>query len=138
MDPTARRALHRAATSRPNLRVVDFDPRLDRWMSGASAIVAMGGYNTVSEILSTRTPALIIPRTSPRAEQVVRAQALSAGGHLDHLPSERLDSRILSRWVKNAVEQPRRTRDEIDLGGLAKVGSAVASLLEQRGLRVAS
>lgn len=40
----------------------------------------MGGYNTVSELLSLRRPALIVPRVVPRQEQLIRAQALSRRG----------------------------------------------------------
>ncbi|WP_051298308.1 glycosyltransferase family protein [Arthrobacter castelli] len=34
---------------------------------GASAIVSMGGYNSVCEIMSTSTPALLVPRITPPA-----------------------------------------------------------------------
>ena len=44
----------------------------------ASAVVSMGGYNSVAEILTTNTPALLVPRDRPRQEQLIRARALQA------------------------------------------------------------
>ena len=43
-------------------------------MKKASGIVAMGGYNTFCEILTLDKPALIIPRSVPRQEQLIRAE----------------------------------------------------------------
>jgi predicted glycosyltransferase len=43
-------------------------------MDKALAIVAMGGYNTFCEILTLDKPALIIPRSVPRQEQLIRAE----------------------------------------------------------------
>ena len=37
-------------------------------------MVAMGGYNTFCEILSLDKPALIMPRVTPRKEQLMRAE----------------------------------------------------------------
>ena len=42
-------------------------------MEKATAVVAMGGYNTFCEILSLDKRALIVPRTQPRLEQHIRA-----------------------------------------------------------------
>ena len=43
-------------------------------MDKAEAIIAMGGYNTFCEILSFDKKALIVPRSVPRKEQLIRAQ----------------------------------------------------------------
>src|SRR5260370_768723 len=42
-------------------------------MERAAGVVAMGGYNTFCEILSFDKRALIVPRTTPRLEQYIRA-----------------------------------------------------------------
>jgi predicted glycosyltransferase len=42
-------------------------------MAEAEGIVAMGGYNTFCEILSLDKRALIVPRSKPRREQIIRA-----------------------------------------------------------------
>ncbi len=51
-----------------------FAAGLEPLMTGAIGVVAMGGYNTFCEILSFDKKALIVPRTQPRMEQLIRAQ----------------------------------------------------------------
>ena len=57
----------------PKLDAIAFDTKMELLMQRASAVVAMGGYNTFCEILSLDKPALIVPRTRPRLEQYIRA-----------------------------------------------------------------
>ncbi|HZS08523.1 MAG TPA: glycosyltransferase [Blastocatellia bacterium] len=64
-------------------------------MAAADVVVAMGGYNTVCEILSLRKQAIIIPRVRPTEEQLIRADRMSRHGlfrmiHPDELTPERL------------------------------------------------
>ncbi|GGO81079.1 membrane protein [Marinobacterium nitratireducens] len=54
--------------------MITFDAQLERLMANASGVVAMGGYNTFCEILSLNRPALILPRSHPRREQLIRAR----------------------------------------------------------------
>ena len=55
------------------LELIDFAPKMEELMAGAMAVVCMGGYNTWCEVLSFDKPALIVPRTVPREEQLIRA-----------------------------------------------------------------
>lgn len=57
----------------PRIEAILFDTKLELLMQRATAIVAMGGYNTFCEILSFDKKALIVPRTKPRLEQHIRA-----------------------------------------------------------------
>ncbi len=57
-----------------NVEILTFDSHIELLMDRASGIVAMGGYNTFCEILSLDKPALIIPRSVPRQEQLIRAE----------------------------------------------------------------
>lgn len=57
----------------PQVSMTDFVPGMERLMATAAGVVAMGGYNTFCEILSFDKPALIVPRTTPRLEQFIRA-----------------------------------------------------------------
>ncbi|HEX2581081.1 MAG TPA: glycosyltransferase [Dongiaceae bacterium] len=58
----------------PNVEALTFDAQLEQLMADAIGIVAMGGYNTFCEILSFDKRALIVPRTRPRLEQLIRAK----------------------------------------------------------------
>ncbi|MCK8603983.1 glycosyltransferase family protein [Desulfoferrobacter suflitae] len=63
---------------------------------GASqVVVSMGGYNTVCEIISQKKPFLIVPRTVPREEQLIRAQVLCSQGFCDYIDPRELNPRIL-------------------------------------------
>ncbi len=57
----------------PNVDSIIFDSQPEAIIDNATAIVAMGGYNTFCEILSFDKRALIVPRTRPRLEQFIRA-----------------------------------------------------------------
>ncbi|MEQ3553100.1 hypothetical protein WIS52_21745 [Pseudonocardia nematodicida] len=114
----------------PGLHVVDFCEDPARWVAGASAVVAMGGYNTVVELLGTDTPALIVPRAVPRAEQVVRARRLSELGAVDDADPADLSPALLGRWLAGAIGT-RTPRDGLDLDGLARVPALAAELVAE-------
>ncbi len=63
-----------------NVESITFDNHPEAFISNASGIVAMGGYNTFCEILSFDKPALIVPRTKPRLEQFLRASRMQDMG----------------------------------------------------------
>jgi predicted glycosyltransferase len=80
MLPEQQSAFATRAGRLPNVHVITFDARLEALMARAAGIVAMGGYNTFCEILSFDKPALIVPRTVPRMEQLIRAERAAALG----------------------------------------------------------
>ena len=57
----------------PDVECLTFDAHMESLMDRAVGVVAMGGYNTFCEILSFDKPALIVPRSEPRREQLIRA-----------------------------------------------------------------
>ncbi len=72
--PTDQRANFRERISKlEQVKAVTFNNHLENLMEQATAFVAMGGYNTFCEVLSMDKRALIIPRTTPRLEQYIRA-----------------------------------------------------------------
>lgn len=128
--PHAQRAeLHAIARARPELRVFEFVDQIDAWLDDAGAVVAMGGYNTVCEVLACGAPLLVVPRTRPRSEQLVRAEQLAGAGLLDVLHPDRLDAAELSGWLAAAVERPAATGSEIDLDGLARLPALATALI---------
>jgi predicted glycosyltransferase len=68
------------------IKTLPFHPRMEELMAAADLVISMGGYNTICEILTQQTPALIIPRETPRKEQLIRARRLKAKGLLDFIP----------------------------------------------------
>ena len=119
-EPQVRR-VRRAAAGRADVQVMRFSRHGAAWLAGARAVITMGGANTVAEILDTDVPALIVPRTTPRAEQLVRAQALTRQGHLAFLRPEQVTTECLQQWVYAAVG----TR--VDRRGLSRNGIRAAT-----------
>jgi predicted glycosyltransferase len=71
MPVAERRRLGALAAGRPGLQVREFvtDPR--PLLREADHVIAMGGYNTMCEIVAYGSPALIVPRVAPRTEQLI-------------------------------------------------------------------
>jgi predicted glycosyltransferase len=87
---------HLAKKAKPfHVKVLPFYPRMEEMFGAADLVVSMGGYNTVCEILSQATPSLIIPRETPRKEQLLRAQALKNQQLIDFVPWPELNPQNL-------------------------------------------
>jgi predicted glycosyltransferase len=125
----------------PKLRTITFDARLENLMSRAAGIVAMGGYNTFCEILSFDKPALIVPRTTPRLEQFIRARRAAELGLVAMLTDDRgRDPRIMAAALLQLSQQPRPSKVVIPglLDGMASVNRLVQKwLAEGRAERLA-
>jgi predicted glycosyltransferase len=107
-------------------------------MQGAARIIAMGGYNTVCEVLSLGRPALIAPRTVPRAEQVLRAERLAARGLIDMIRPEDVTPDALATWLAGKPAQADAMAP-LDINGLVRVRALAEQLLsETHALCIAS
>jgi len=69
----------------------------------AGAVLQMGGYNTTFEALAAGARPIVVPRRSPRREQVIRASRLSALGLADVV-----DSGVAGDEVSWLLDRPRR------------------------------
>ena len=78
MSQAAQQAFHERCESIEQLEIIEFDNHIELLMQKAIGLVAMGGYNTFCEILSFDKRALIVPRSVPRREQLIRAQRATA------------------------------------------------------------
>ena len=111
MSPVDRdRIADRAA--RLGVRHFDFRPDMGAVIAGARAVVTMAGYNTVAEVVRAGKPALLVPRTGPSQEQLVRAVTLcDAGAAMMLLPEHASPVRM-----RGALEELfARTPATIDL-----------------------
>ncbi|HKA58325.1 MAG TPA: glycosyltransferase [Gemmatimonadales bacterium] len=129
MPLDARRRVQRATAGRPGRRIVRFLSEPTRLVRRADHIVAMGGYNTICEVLSFRKPALIVPRVKPRSEQLIRAERLKALGLVDVLHPADLTPAALSEWIARGHPRPALAQRRVDLNGLTRVPQFLAELL---------
>lgn len=121
--------LRSRAASSPHLRVLGFIPQVVSLLEQADRVIAMGGYNTVCEILSFEKPALIVPRVSPRIEQLIRAERLHALGLVDMIHPDKLNPQALSEWLYRDLLPPVQAHKRIDLNGVQRLPKLLEELM---------
>ncbi len=130
MPADGRRELDRLASQRPDLLVLSFLDDPGSLMARAHSVVAMGGYNTVCELLHLGRRTLIVPRVTPRTEQLIRARHLAALALVDVLHPGDVSPALLGSWL-SAEPGPRADPHEtVDLDGL----SSLPGLLDELDL----
>ena len=114
----------------PHVEAITFEANMESLMQRATAVVAMGGYNTFCEILSFDKRALIVPRTAPRAEQFIRAsRAAELGLVAMLLPDETYDPNRLANAMRELPNRKRPSKTHIP--GLLDGLSVINSLIDQ-------
>lgn len=86
------------------IKTLPFHPRLEELIKAADLVISMGGYNTLCEILTQQTPSLIIPRETPRKEQLIRAQRLKERGLIDFIPWTEVSPQLLREKIFALLE----------------------------------
>ncbi len=129
MPPEARERLRVLSRHRRDLCVLDFVAEPTMLLACADRVVSMAGYGTVSEILSFGKPALLVPRDTPRQEQLIRAERLAALGLVDCLRQSELSPGAIQRWLL----APKRgfEREVLDINGLQRIPRLVAELFNR-------
>jgi len=123
-----RQRLHRAAQRRTRFELLEFVPDPVPLIERADRVIAMGGYNTVCEVLSFEKPALIVPRVT-EPEQGIRARRMQELGLLDVLHPDELSPQALTEWLARDPAPPPPPRGRVDLGGLTRIPGLLAELL---------
>lgn len=119
-----------AAAAAPGTEVVEWVDQALSLARRAAAVVCMGGYNTISEIMTTTTPALVVPRCVRRQEQRIRAGTLARRSAIDTLPPDQARPATIGEWIAHRAGD-RVARNGIDLGGLTRVPELAAALLDR-------
>ncbi|MBU2732493.1 glycosyltransferase family protein, partial [Acidithiobacillus ferridurans] len=132
MPPDQYQTLARIAAQRPDIQIIPYTTELVGLLHMADLVVAMGGYNTTAEILAARKPAILVPRSTPRMEQWLRATTLSQLGLVWMIqPEEDLVDRLVE-LVPGAVagdRPPGKQWDTVDLGGVHRVAEVLEEML---------
>ena len=135
MAADAREALHKRALAAGRVTVVDFDSRIEPLMKSAAGVVGMCGYNTFCEVMSFDQRALMVPRVSPREEQLIRASRACELGLVDMLlPSEADDPARMAAALKALPNRARPSQVGVDihLDGLDRIAKLVREQLRLR------
>jgi predicted glycosyltransferase len=128
LDERDARRLRRRAEALGNVQIRRFHSDLPWLLAECDAVVAMAGYNTCAEILQSRKPSVLLPRTRPRMEQAIRAERFEKLGLTRSLiEPEPLE---LVRAVSCALEAGAVPAARVPcLTGVARMSEVVAELL---------
>ena len=112
-----------------------FRPHLDALIARARAIVCMAGYNTVAEVMRARRPALLVPRTVPSTEQLLRASELARRGLQDVLHPDDLSAPAMRGALGRVLARPRPPLEDEHYRGTERTAEILAGLAESSGRR---
>jgi predicted glycosyltransferase len=121
----------RAIGKRTGARVRRYVDNMPTLFARSTAVVGMGGYNTVCDVLSYRRPTVIVPRPGPSHEQAIRAQLLAARGLAVTLPLFECTAAALAEVVLPLLEEHEVPEDAMPrLDGLDRAAEALLELVE--------
>jgi predicted glycosyltransferase len=136
MDKDDEQELHKLQAGLPVGRV-----RVDKFLAdplpllrAADLVVAMAGYNTTCELLALQQRMLLVPRSTPRQEQLIRASLLAQRGLAQVLTMEELTPARLIDSILQSFAKPRPERRQLDKAGISFQGQALArqAILDER------
>ena len=131
MQPVNQQEFHDRCEALDKVDIITFDNHMELLMEQSAAVVAMGGYNTFCEILSLDKPALIVPRSVPRQEQLIRASRAAGIGLVSMLdPSYGCDPAIMAAALYKLPDQ--RPPSEHAIPGMLDGHDNVANLVRLR------
>jgi len=134
MAPRNRERFSERIKKLDRVRAITFNTGFESLMAKSMGVVAMGGYNTFCEILSFDRPALLVPRTVPRREQMIRAERAARFGLTQLLGDDgHHDPRPMAEALRALADQPRPSLVNFPglLDGLEVVDDLATDLLER-------
>lgn len=118
-----------------SVQAITFDSHVELLMENCTGVVAMGGYNTFCEILSFDKPAIIVPRSVPRKEQLIRATKADDIGLVRCLESNLAgDTSVMVDALKALPTQHKPSTVKIDrlLDGADVIADLARLAIEER------
>jgi predicted glycosyltransferase len=96
-------------------------------LSEAALSISLAGYNTVTDLIKTKTPALVYPY--PNQEQLLRAKKFSSQGLFRTLSKKDLEPRELSKIIREAVKLSYPNK-AVTLDGAEQTKNALLKMLK--------
>lgn len=134
MQPEKQSQFIARAAKLDRVEAIIFNPHVERLEENAAGIVAMGGYNTFCEILSLDKRAVIVPRTVPREEQLIRTSKAQELGLVRMLEDNgRLDPAEMAQALRDLPRQSPPSESVVPglLEGLINVNRLIGPWLTQ-------
>ncbi|HEX6827568.1 MAG TPA: glycosyltransferase, partial [Burkholderiales bacterium] len=130
MPEAVRSSMRQRHGHRKDLVMMDFCPDMTALIAAADVVVAMGGYNTVCEILALQKKAVLVPRVAPRLEQWIRCHRLDELGLARCLHPDTATPRALWQAIDELLgAQASAQRKAVSFDGLRFVTELVRAAL---------
>ena len=117
-----------------------FVPDLAAHLGEAAAVLCMGGYNTLCEVLSVGAAAVVVPRATPRLEQLIRARVFEGRGLVRVVHPDALAPATVAEELQFAAVDDRELRlrafDSLGRGGIARAAAHLDAMLGAADPRV--
>ena len=127
MKEAERQALFQAL--QPGVTMMEFTNDLMSYLGAADAVVSMGGYNTICEILSLQKKAIVIPRVRPVQEQLIRAERMSQLGFFQFIHPDALTAENLMQALQTELKREPSPFPLINLNAHQAIARWVSTLL---------
>jgi predicted glycosyltransferase len=119
----------------PSVVVVDHLREPAAVAAGARCVVTRGGYNSLCELVRSDVPTIVVPRTWPRREQLLRAEAFESRGLVRRVDEDGsdLEGRLAEAMADLTVSRPSPTV-HLDFEGRRRVVAALRQVVGEGAL----
>jgi predicted glycosyltransferase len=98
-------------------------------LRGADLSISQGGYNTMMEVLATRTRAVVVPYAGGlETEQTLRAKLLARRGALGVVEEKSISPETIARAAEEMLDRSPAGSPRLDLGGGRKSAEIISAL----------
>ena len=105
-------------------------PDLPSLINRARLSISQAGYNTVAEVLSSNTPAILVPfEGGDETEQRIRADLLAKRGAVEVVYEDKLDSQTLAKTITRALKEETKTALNVDLKGAERTAKILNKMI---------
>ncbi|MEM9164290.1 MAG: glycosyltransferase, partial [Cyanobacteria bacterium P01_F01_bin.4] len=125
--------LQQLAARCPRVTLQTFTDDLLSHLSAADAVVSMGGYNTLTEILTVGKRTVVVPRVKPSQEQLIRAERFAKRGLVQMIHPEYVTPRSLIQAVRDQLTTRAAIPAGLDFNGLPQMANHLAALMAPVG-----
>ncbi len=121
--------IQKQALQCPGVDVQVFTDNLLGYLDAADAVVSMGGYNTLTEVLSLKKRTVVVPRITPSQEQLIRAERFMRKGLIRAIHPDHLQPKTLMQAVMAQLGDRVTPSLELDFNGLPNIADQLSNLL---------
>jgi predicted glycosyltransferase len=116
-----------------DVNFLEFEADIANRYAESDVVISQAGYNTVCELLSFSRKAILVPRSEPVREQLIRSRLLAARGFFEFIEPQDLTPETLISKVLEALNSPSQAKAAmLDLDGLPVIRERVRALLNCR------